>query len=86
MTKPLKKGLLLRKEFAPMGANFFLYELTLIYMGGNDENKRVASPEKKTHSSLGVWVHPDVCLPFLQRETTFMTFCLLHITYKHLQN
>ena len=34
-----------RKEFAPMGANSFLYEMTLIYMGGNNENGRAASPE-----------------------------------------
>ena len=27
-----------------MGANFFLYEMTPIYMGGNNETDRVASP------------------------------------------
>ena len=34
-----------RKEFAPMGEISFLYEVTLIYMGGNNENDRVISPE-----------------------------------------
>ena len=34
-----------RKEFALMGANSFLHEMTPIYMGGNNENDRVASPE-----------------------------------------
>ena len=34
-----------RKEFAPMGANSFRYEMTPIYMGGNNERDRVASPE-----------------------------------------
>ena len=28
-----------------MGANSFFYETTPIYLGGNDENDRVASPE-----------------------------------------
>ena len=28
-----------------MGANSFLYEMTPVYMGGNNENDRVASPE-----------------------------------------
>ena len=28
-----------------MGANSFLYEMTPIIMGGNNENDRVASPE-----------------------------------------
>ena len=28
-----------------MGANSFFYEMTPIYMGGNNENDRVASPE-----------------------------------------
>ena len=28
-----------------MGANSFLYEMTSIYMGCNNENDRVASPE-----------------------------------------
>ena len=36
---------LLRKKFAQMGANFFLYVVTSIFMGGNNENDRVASPE-----------------------------------------
>ena len=31
--------------FAQMGANSFLYEMTPIYMGGNNENDRVASLE-----------------------------------------
>ena len=31
-----------RKEFAPMGANSFLGEMTPIYMRGNNENDRVA--------------------------------------------
>ena len=30
---------------APMGAKSFLYEMTPFYMGGNNENNRVASPE-----------------------------------------
>ena len=29
-----------------MGENSFLYEVTSIYSGGNDENERVASPER----------------------------------------
>ena len=28
-----------------MGANSYLYEMTQIYIGGKDENDRVASPE-----------------------------------------
>ena len=35
----------LRKEFAPMGANSFLFEMTRIFMGGNNKNDKVASPE-----------------------------------------
>ena len=34
-----------RNEFAPVGANSFLYEMTPIYMGGNYKNDKVASPE-----------------------------------------
>ena len=34
-----------RNEFAPLGANSFLEEMTTVYMGGNNENDRVASPE-----------------------------------------
>ena len=34
-----KRGLLLKVEFAPM-----VYEMTPIYIGGNNENDRVASP------------------------------------------
>ena len=33
------------KTYAPMWANPFLYKMTLIYMGDNNENDRVASPE-----------------------------------------
>ena len=33
------------KEFAPMGANSFSYEMTRIYKGSNNENDRVASPD-----------------------------------------
>ena len=33
-----------REEFAPMGANSFLYELTPIYMGGNNENDKSCFP------------------------------------------
>ena len=40
----LKWGLLL-KEFALMVANSCLYEMTPIYIGGNNENDIVASPE-----------------------------------------
>ena len=40
-----KWGLLLRKEFAPIGANNFLYKMTPIYMGYNNENDRVDAPE-----------------------------------------
>ena len=40
-----KWGLFSRKEFAPMGANSFPYEVIPIYMGGNNENDRVDSPE-----------------------------------------
>ena len=38
-------GLLKRKEFALIGANSFLYEMTQLYIGGTNENDRVASPE-----------------------------------------
>ena len=31
-------------EFASVGTNLFLYEFTQMYMGGNNENDRVASP------------------------------------------
>ena len=36
--------LLLKEEFAPMGANSFFYEMTPIHMGGKNENDRVAFP------------------------------------------
>ena len=32
-------------QFAPMGANSCLYEITPVYMGGEDVNYRVVSPE-----------------------------------------
>ena len=39
-----------RKEFAPMGANSSLYEMTQIYEGDNNENDILASPESvRTH-------------------------------------
>ena len=34
-----------RNEFAPVGANSFLYEMTHLCMGGNNEKDRFASPE-----------------------------------------
>ena len=34
-----------RKESALMGGNSFLYEKNPIYMGSNNENDRVTSPE-----------------------------------------
>ena len=40
-----KKSLLLKERICSDGANYFLYEVTPIYMGGNNENDRVASPE-----------------------------------------
>ena len=39
--------LLLRKE---MGANSFLFEMTQIHMGGNNENDKSCFPQKCTHS------------------------------------
>ena len=39
-----KKAFSSRKEFAPMGANSFLEEITPNEMRGKHENKRVASP------------------------------------------
>ena len=45
-----------------MGANSFLYEMTPINMGGNNENDRVASPESvpsrlifRLADNLGKW-------------------------------
>ena len=35
---------------------------------------------------LGVWIHLHVVMPFLQRETTFMTSCLTSRTKKLFQN
>ena len=37
----------LKKGFAPMSKNSFLYDMTPVYMGGNNENDRVASPESR---------------------------------------
>ena len=37
-----------RKELVLIGANSFFYEMTLIYMGGHNENNRVASPESES--------------------------------------
>ena len=34
-----------RNELAPLGANSFLYEITLIIMEGNYENDGIACPE-----------------------------------------
>ena len=34
-----------RNEFAPMEANSSLYQIIPVYMGGNNENDVVASPE-----------------------------------------
>ena len=52
MNLPFKRGTLfkervhsLRKEFAPLGANSFFKELTLIGKGGKSENGRVVSPK-----------------------------------------
>ena len=47
-TKSSPMGVTLKgkKNNAPMGGNLsFLYEMTPLYMRGNDENERVASPE-----------------------------------------
>ena len=38
-----KLGLLIKNEFAPTGANPLLYEMTPIYIEGNNDNDRVAS-------------------------------------------
>ena len=43
-----KWGLFLKKRICSDGANSFLYEMTPIYMGGNNENDEVASPESVT--------------------------------------
>ena len=40
-----KWSLLLKERICLMGANSFLYERTPIYMGGNNDNHRLASPE-----------------------------------------
>ena len=40
-----KMGSTLKGKIASMGANSLFYEMTPIYMGGNNENDRVASPE-----------------------------------------
>ena len=42
-----KWGLLLKKEFAPPGANSFLEELTPIEKGGKNESYRVVPLESK---------------------------------------
>ena len=39
------RSTLKKQEFAPMGANSFLYEMTPISVGGNNENESVAYPE-----------------------------------------
>ena len=44
-TKSSKNGVCSYKEFAPMGVNSFLFEMISIYLGSNNENDRVASPE-----------------------------------------
>ena len=51
-----------------MGTNSFVYEMVPIYMGGNNENERVASPESK-----GEWVYVQGKLVFF-----FLYFLLSH--------
>ena len=53
-----------------MGANSFLYEMTPIYLGANNENDRVASPESVHYSPSEYIKH--VCFGERRKEMSIL--------------
>ena len=65
-------------RYIPMGACYFLYEMTSIYIGGNNENDKVAFPESVLfHFNIGLLVYKtDLAVHF----TDFSFLILSDIT------